>query len=323
MELGPATAARTNERNEAERALRVAPLAVVEPRVGIDNARHSHGSPPALSCIRRPASTVADWLSLGEPPRGPAFGRARASRRPPASYTAWFALKVGPWSRCGLPYGLAPLCLSYTSVSFRARFPITSSGTAKTYSFVATLTGSVVRTSRTEPPESRSAQTASEIPGPAPSTSAGRGSGTSSKCCSATGSESVAATARKFRTGVVNGHDEQLAAQEAHYATRCSKLPLRDFEERSMRPSLCVLSVRACPRVPNPLYPSRIRRLLSVFQITQRLRRVRFGVVEQVLLLLKLEETRELTAAEKPPMLMSYPTSGELTALRSGSTLLG
>jgi hypothetical protein len=43
MALGPATAARTNERNEAERALRVAPLAVVEPRVGIDNARHSHG----------------------------------------------------------------------------------------------------------------------------------------------------------------------------------------------------------------------------------------------------------------------------------------
>src|ERR671937_2243860 len=97
----------------------------------------------------------------------------------------------------GCPTDWWPRCLSYTSVSFRARFPITSRGRAKTYSLVATLPGSVVRTSRTGPPESRSAHTSSVS---APSTSAGTGSGTSSKCCSATGSESVAATFWEFRT---------------------------------------------------------------------------------------------------------------------------
>jgi hypothetical protein len=51
-----------------------------------------------------------------------------------------------------------------------------------------------------------------------PSTSAGTGSGTSSKCCSATGSESVAAIVRKFHTGAVNG--------DADVRPRARPLPL-------------------------------------------------------------------------------------------------
>lgn len=99
-------------------------------------------------------------------------------------------------------YGVVPRWLSYTSVSFRARFPITSRGTAKTYSPVArslvpTSPGSVVRTSRSGPPKSRNAHTSNES---VPSTSEETGDGISSKCCSATGSESVAATASESRT---------------------------------------------------------------------------------------------------------------------------
>jgi hypothetical protein len=62
--------------------------------------------------------------------------------RSESRFNLGFLAPAGPLrGRVSLPYRVVLRCLSYTSVSFRARLPITSSGTAKTYSLVATLAG--------------------------------------------------------------------------------------------------------------------------------------------------------------------------------------
>ena len=135
---------------------------------------------------------------------------------------------------------------------------------------MATWAGSVVATSRTVPPDMCKAHTSSDPP---PSTSARTGLGVRLKCCSAIGSESVAAIGWEFRTGVrravsgrpIRGHSGTLAQSsidsagvlESRVVTRFAAVRLAAAVVAAFTLGATLLVAAALPWNPLPGLPHR------------------------------------------------------------------